>query len=77
MASKKTVPASSDTFDRVLSTRSTMALTTLSRTSLWRLSRQGSFPSPIQLSQSRIGWRESDVNAWLASRARRGPQEAA
>jgi prophage regulatory protein len=29
---------------------------------------RGEFPSPVQLSPGRVGWRESDIDAWIASR---------
>lgn len=70
-----TLPPNSLHTDRILSTRELMSLTTLSRSTIWRLSRQGDLPSPLQMTPARIGWRESDVIAWLESRDRRGPQE--
>jgi prophage regulatory protein len=42
-----------------------MARTTLSRSTLWRLSREGRIPQPIQITPHRIGWREADITAWL------------
>ena len=42
----------------------------LSETSLYRLRRKGKFPSPIVLGERKHAWRESEVNAWLASRTR-------
>lgn len=54
--------------DRILAPKAVIAKTSLSRTSLWRLSRQGAFPRSIKLSENRIGWSQNAVNAWLASR---------
>ena len=42
--------------------------TGLSRVQRWRKVRDGSFPAPVQLGPNSIGWRESDINVWLASR---------
>ena len=44
------------------------ALVGLSRTSIYRMIREGSFPEPVQVGKRRIAWRQSDLNAWLESR---------
>ena len=41
--------------------------TGLSRTTIWRKRRKGSFPHPVLLSEGRIGFRTSDLNEWSAS----------
>lgn len=33
------------------------------------LMRKGEFPLPIQLTRGRVGWRESDLDAWLEDRS--------
>lgn len=43
---------------------------------LYRLQQQGTFPKPIKITSHLVGWREQDVEAWLASRAPRGTSEA-
>ena len=40
----------------------------VSTTTLWRLRARKEFPEPIQISPGAVGWRESDVQAWLKSR---------
>ena len=40
----------------------------LARSSLYALIASNQFPRPVQLSARAVGWRESDVNAWLESR---------
>lgn len=40
----------------------------LSGCTIWRLRRVGQFPAPIKLSIGRIGWRRSDLEAWLTER---------
>jgi len=42
--------------------------TGLSRSTVWRLEREGKFPKRIQLSPNCVGWKKSDVLDWLASR---------
>ena len=48
-----------------------MARTGLSRTTIWRRVRAGTFPAPIELGQNSIGWPESLIRSWLANRPRR------
>jgi prophage regulatory protein len=54
--------------ERILSTAEVLARIPLDRTTLWRMCREGTFPRPIQLTRSRIGWRWSLIAAWLAER---------
>lgn len=41
----------------------------LSRSSIYLLIQQNAFPKQVQLSFRAVGWRCSDVEAWLKSRA--------
>jgi predicted DNA-binding transcriptional regulator AlpA len=41
----------------------------ISDTTLWRLERRGDFPRSIKISPGRVGYRESEVEAWIARRA--------
>ncbi len=43
--------------------------TGLSRTTRWRLERAGKFPRRRRLSANAIGWFESELVSWIASRA--------
>lgn len=45
--------------------------TGLSRTTAWRLQRSGDFPRPYVISPGRVGYLESEVEAWRASRGHR------
>lgn len=56
----------SDMFD-FLSVGEVVEKTGLSRTTIWRMRRVGSFPHPVRISQGRIGFRLSDLEAWNAS----------
>ena len=49
--------------------------TGISRTTAWRLQRDGEFPRPYLISRGRVGYRESEIEAWKASRAQRLPAE--
>ena len=60
---------------RILRTRDVLRITGISRSTLWRRIRDGSFPAGFRLGGrgSRcVGWREGDVLAWLESRERVG-----
>lgn len=39
----------------------------LSRTTIWRMRRDGLFPQPLQYSPGKQVWRESQITAWLAN----------
>ena len=45
-----------------------MAATSLSRTTIWRLSRRGDFPRPRRLSARCVGWDAGAVREWLHTR---------
>ena len=53
---------------RVLSLKTVLARVLLSRTTLWRLEREGLFPQRNKLSENRIGWIEQEVLQWIESR---------
>jgi prophage regulatory protein len=55
----------SDQPDRILRIKPVLVRTGLCRSTLYRKIEQGSFPRQISISQRCVGWRESDVNAWL------------
>jgi prophage regulatory protein len=40
----------------------------LSRSTIYDLMSRGQFPKPIKLGERAVGWRESDVEKWLAER---------
>jgi prophage regulatory protein len=42
-------------------------LVALSRTTVWRRIRLGTFPAPVSLGPTRIAWREADVAAWIVA----------
>lgn len=52
---------------RLLRGRDVFRLVTLSRTTVWRRVRDGTFPAPLSLGTTRIAWRESDIAAWMAA----------
>ncbi len=57
--------------DKMLRPPEVMARTGLSRTTIWRHVRAGTFPAPLVLGKGSIGWPESTITDWLDSRPRR------
>jgi prophage regulatory protein len=47
-------------------------LVPLSDTTIWRMERRGEFPSRIAISDKRVTWRRSEIEAWLERRAALG-----
>jgi prophage regulatory protein len=45
-----------------------LAIVGLGNTSLYEAIKLGTFPAPVKLGVRAVGWRRSDVEAWLASR---------
>lgn len=46
------------------------AKTTLGRSTVYAYMKAGKFPSPVQVSARRVGWVESEVDAWVEARVR-------
>lgn len=53
----------------IYSRRDVLALTTLSKATLWRRIAAGDFPKPVRLSPGRVGWPRAAVHAWLRNRS--------
>lgn len=53
---------------RLLDRREVEARVCLSRGSLYRYVKDGSFPPPTQIGKRRIGWPESVITAWIEAR---------
>lgn len=43
-------------------------ITSLSRTTIWRMENVGTFPARFLLSPGRVGWPKSKVLEWVAAR---------
>ena len=48
---------------KILSAKAVAAKTSLSIPHIRRATKEGNFPKPVQLSEARMGWLESDVDA--------------
>ena len=54
--------------ERLLRFKEVMLIVGLSRSTIYCLIGQGRFPQQVLLGQRAVGWRESEVHAWVASR---------
>lgn len=54
--------------DRVLRLREVLKITGLSRSSIYLQMKDGNFPQKICLGGRSVGWKESDINAWIENR---------
>lgn len=58
--------------DRIIRLRTVLARTGLSRSTIYRKIAEGTFPAQIKISVNGTGWRESDINRWVANPVRWG-----
>jgi prophage regulatory protein len=58
--------------DRILRLPEVMTLTGLGRTSVYLGCREGWFPQRVKLTKRAVGWRHSEIEAWLAARGAEG-----
>ncbi len=54
--------------DKLLRRRLVEEITGLSRSSIYRLMRNGKFPVPVRVGPSAVRWKSSDIKIWLESR---------
>lgn len=60
--------------DRILRLKIVKDRVGLSRATIYRRMPRGEFPASVPLGGGLIGWRESDINAWIASLGTGGAQ---
>jgi prophage regulatory protein len=53
---------------QILRRRAVEARTGLKRSTIYFQMNAGTFPRPIRLGAKAVGWRETDIDAWLATR---------
>jgi len=54
---------------RIMRKPELLALIGLSDATIWRLEKAGRFPRRIQLGGNSVGWFNTDIDAWMDSRA--------
>lgn len=52
--------------DRIIRLRTVLDRTGLSRSTMYRKIAEGTFPAQLKISVNGAGWRESDINRWIA-----------
>ena len=57
--------------DKIHRLPSTLDITGLCRSSLYNALAAKAFPEPVMLGKRAVGWRESDLIAWVQSRQKR------
>ena len=55
--------------DRIIRFNTVRARTGLSRSTIYRKIAEGTFPAQLKISTHGAGWRESDINRWIADPA--------
>jgi prophage regulatory protein len=54
--------------NRILRRPDVETLTGLSRSTLYAMMAEGTFPKPVKLGKRAVGWREIDLTEWLENR---------
>lgn len=52
----------------ILRIRSVIERTGLSQSTIYKYMSEGQFPKPIRLGPRAVGWRDSDIEDWIAAR---------
>ena len=52
--------------DRIIRLKTVLCRTGLSRSTIYRKIVEGTFPPQLKISIHGAGWRESDINRWIA-----------
>lgn len=55
--------------DRLLSWDQVERIASISRSTAWRMERDGAFPRRVRVSPGRVGWWESELTHWKRSRS--------
>lgn len=58
--------------ESMLRRRSVERMTGLSKSTLYRLIKQGRFPAPLRMTRKAVRWRREEVNEWLSRLPRGG-----
>jgi len=61
--------------DRIVRLKTVLARTGLSRSTLYRKMAKGTFPAQLKISINGVGWREADINRWIADPVRWQPEK--
>jgi prophage regulatory protein len=53
---------------RIIKLPEVIAITALSRSSIYAKAKDGTFPKPVKLSERSVGWLEHEIVEWLEKR---------
>jgi prophage regulatory protein len=51
--------------DRMIREPECFSMTSLSRTTRWRMEKSGNFPARIRMSPNSVGWKLSELTTWM------------
>ncbi len=54
--------------ERFISEKEARIIDGLSHSTRWRERRDGNYPEPVRISKGRVGYRESEIRAWVAAK---------
>ena len=57
---------------KILRLKNVTEVTSMSRSTIYRLMEQGKFPKPVKLSQRIVGFLEQDIDQWILDRYQEG-----
>lgn len=60
--------------DRIIRLKTVLARTGLSRSTIYRKIREGTFPAQMRISTNGAGWHESDIDRWVTDPVRWRPE---
>lgn len=60
--------------ERIVRLKTVLARTSLSRSTIYRKIADGTFPAQLRISTNGAGWRESDIDRWVANPVRWRPR---
>lgn len=63
--------------DRIIRLKTVLARTGLSRSTIYRKIREGTFPAQIRISINGAGWHESEIDRWVTDPAGWRPEAEA
>lgn len=53
--------------DRIIRLKTVLSRTGMSRSTIYRKIAEGTFPAQLKISVNGAGWKESDINRWVAN----------
>ncbi len=68
VSSATTINEQSVSNDRIIRAKEVVEMTGLSRTTIWRMERNKSFPARVSLGKNSVGWKLSDIQKWISAR---------